>query len=474
MSIKTPETALSIDQDLVKKYNIRGPRYTSYPTAPEWTNQLGPKEYKEYWKHIEATNTPENDQPLSLYIHIPFCSERCYYCACNVIITNRKDVAGHYVDLLSKEVELIASKISPKRQVIQFHLGGGTPTHLSPAMLSRLLEKMAKHFNFTEDAELSVEVDLRVTTSEHLHVLRQYGFNRISTGVQDFYEQTQVAINRVQSVEATQSFLTLCREYGFQSINIDLVYGLPYQTVHTFDYTLETIFQIDPDRIALYNYAYLPSKLPYQKRIDESTLPSADTRFSVFNLAVDRFTQNGWIYIGMDHFAKPSDELTIAQKEGTLQRNFMGFTTRAGADLYAFGVSSISSLPALYVQNTKNLKRYEDALNANNLPIERGIELSRDDQIRRWVIMELMCNLRIWIDRFRYVWGEDFHQYFAEELPHLEPFIDDGLVDPDLSKQIRVTDLGRIIVRPIAMTFDKYLMEARKKGKSSSVFSRTM
>jgi oxygen-independent coproporphyrinogen-3 oxidase len=471
MRTKTNDAPQPLNRELVEKYNLRGPRYTSYPTAPEWTERVGSREY---WKHINQTNKNGSNFPLSLYIHIPFCSERCYYCACNVIITQREDVADHYVDLVSKEADLIAPKLPPERRVIQFHLGGGTPTHLSPSSLRRLLEKMDSHFTFTSDAERSVEVDLRVTTEDHLKVLREHEFNRISTGVQDFFHQTQLAIHRVQSIEETHKFLSLCREYGFKSINIDLVYGLPYQTAHTFDRTLDTIFEVDPDRIALYNYAYLPAKLPYQRRIEESTLPNADERFTIFNLAVERFAEYGWVYIGMDHFAKSDDELTLAQKEGTLQRNFMGFTTRAGTDLYAFGVSSITSLPSLYVQNTKNLRRYEDALNNGDLPVERGVELTQDDRIRRWVIMELMCNLRVSVVRFKYVWGEDFHHYFAEELPQLQPFIDDGLVNADISREIRVTELGRIIVRPVAMIFDRYLAEARKKGKSTPVFSRTV
>ncbi len=471
MNTKYLKKAQPINRELAQKYNIRGPRYTSYPTAPEWTSEVGSTEY---WKHIEQTNHNGAANPLSLYIHIPFCAERCYYCACNVIITQREDVADHYVELVSKEVDLIAPKISPERETIQFHLGGGTPTHLSPASLNRLLGKMKQSFTFSSYAEQSCEVDLRVTTEDHLKVLREHGFNRISTGVQDFYDRTQISINRVQTIEDTKAFMKLCREYGFESINIDLVYGLPFQTTDTFNKTLDTIFDIDPDRIALYNYAYLPSKLPYQRRIDEGTLPTADERFSIFQLAVERFTEMGWVYIGMDHFAKPDDELTIAQREGSLQRNFMGFTTRAGTDLYAFGVSSISSLPSLYVQNTKNLRRYEDALNSGDLPIERGIELSLDDRIRRWVIMEFMCNLRLPTAKFKYEWGYDFHEYFAEELPLLQPFIEDGLVEADTSRIVRITEIGRIIVRPIAMIFDKYLAEARKKGKASPLFSRAV
>ncbi|MBI1388110.1 MAG: oxygen-independent coproporphyrinogen III oxidase [bacterium] len=460
-----------IDRGLIQKYSMRGPRYTSYPTAPEWKEDVGEAAY---WRHIEETNHDGATEPISLYIHVPFCSERCYFCGCNVIITSRDDIHNNYVDLVTLEASRVAERINKNRPVTQFHLGGGTPTEISPAALERLLNNVKGHFRFTEDAELSIEVDLRVTTEAHLDALRRCGFNRISMGVQDFSEQTQTAINRIQSAEATRDFVRMSRDKGFISVNIDLVYGLPHQSTATFGRTLDTIFEIDPDRIALYNYAYLPSKLGHQRRILEEWLPSAEERFNIFQLAVDRFTENGFVYIGMDHFAKPGDELTIAQREGTLQRNFMGFTTRAGADMYSFGVSSISSLPALYIQNIKKLHSYEKIVREGALPIERGCELSLDDRMRRWVIMELMCNLRLPIARFNQTWGVDFHEYFAEEIPRLKPFIEDGLLDPNLSEELRVLDLGRIIIRPIAMTFDYYLTQARKTGRQTPTFSKTL
>lgn len=467
----TSKTDLGSVHELIHKYAGRGPRYTSYPTAPEWVESVGETEY---WKHIRETNAEESPRPLSLYIHIPFCSERCHFCACNVIITTREDVAENYVDLVSKEAEIVAAELSLRRKVNQFHLGGGTPTHLSPALLARLLENVTRRFHFDKEAERSIEVDVRVTSEEHLDVLRRYEFNRISMGVQDFSPETQKIIRRVQSVEETRDFIQLCRNKGFDSVNIDLVYGLPLQTAGSFAETLRAVYEIDPDRIALYNWAYLPAKLGHQRRIDEKTLPSADERFAIFLSAVEGFTGNGYAYIGLDHFAKPTDELTLAQREGTLQRNFMGFTTRAGADLYAFGVSSISSLDSIYVQNIKKLKSYGDRIREGRLPIERGLELTRDDRIRRWVIMELMCNLRVSIPRFRELWGEDFPVYFREEIPRLQPFIQDGLLEPDLSHELRVTGLGQIIVRPIAMVFDAYLARAMKSGKTTPVFSRTL
>ncbi|MDX9755584.1 MAG: oxygen-independent coproporphyrinogen III oxidase [bacterium] len=459
---------ITIDHDLIQKYTMRGPRYTSYPTAPEWDESVGGTHLR---AHIEATNAPDSKAPLSIYIHIPFCAERCYYCGCNVIISPQQDIGDRYVDHLIKEIDLVAPSINPQRKVTQFHFGGGTPTFLKPEVFHRLLEYVFGQFSFARDAELSLEADVRVTSKEHLDVLRKFGFNRISFGVQDFTKETQVAINRVQSAMETYNFVTLCRTMGFKSVNIDLVYGLPHQTAETFRRTLKTMIEIDPDRVALYNFAFLPSKMPFQRRIDENSLPDTNERFSILQAAIERFTENGYVYIGMDHFAKPEDELTIAQGEGTLQRNFMGFTTRAGTDLYAFGTSSISSLPALYVQNVKKLNQYEKMVSAGEFPVERGIELSRDDQIRRWVIMELMCNLRIDIPRFEATWKVDFHAYFQEEIDRLRPFIEDGLLDPNIVREIKVTDLGHIIVRPIAMVFDAYL---KKPNQSKAMFSKTL
>lgn len=469
MSTPTLCNLVEIDPDLIEKYTIRGPRYTSYPTAPEWTESVGPQTYLE---HIRKTNHEETKTPLSLYFHIPFCRRRCHYCACNVIITPRDDVTDHFVDLLTKEMELITSQINRKREAIQLHLGGGTPTTLPPRQLHRLLSNITQQFTITSDAERSVEVDVRVTTKDHLRVLREFDFNRISFGVQDFSPATQEAIGRTQTVDQTERFTEQCRTFGFESINIDLVCGLPFQTVKSFQPTITAILRINPDRIAFYNFAYLPSKMAYQRRIDPSALPSSDARFMIFRSAIERFTDSGYAYIGMDHFAKYHDELTVAQREGTLQRNFMGFTTRAGTDLYAFGVSSIGSLPNLYVQNTKNLRKYEHALNKNTFPVDRGIELDRDDRLRRWVIMELMCNLRVNIAQFKENWHEGFHSYFQDEIQRLSPFIEDGLIEPDLDHEIRLTPLGQIVVRPVVMTFDRYL--AKEHSRHKPVFSKTL
>ncbi|MEW6234371.1 MAG: oxygen-independent coproporphyrinogen III oxidase [Candidatus Omnitrophota bacterium] len=460
----------TIDPKMIEKYSLRGPRYTSYPTAPEWTEEVGADIY---WKHVRATNQSGASCPLSIYIHIPFCGERCYYCACNVIITQSEKIMERYVDSVSREAQRTAQEIAPGRRVIQFHLGGGTPTHLPPPLLERLLSKVTALFEYDEDSERSIEVDSRVTSIEHLQVLRRFGFNRISLGVEDFFAKTQEAINRPQDAEETNRFAQDCRRLGFESVNIDLVYGLPFQTLKTFHETLDIIYRIDPDRIALYNYAHLPEKVPHQRKIEETSLPNAQERTAILKAAIEGFTERGYAYIGMDHFAKPDDELTLSQKEGTLQRNFMGFTTRAGADLYAFGVSAISSLPALYAQNEKNLKQYTDKVERGEAPIERGVELTPDDRMRRWVIMELMCNLRVSAERFRELWGEDFHRYFAQELQSLQPFAADGLLEPDMSQEIRVTDIGQIIIRPIAMAFDRRLALARQRG-GQTAFSKTL
>lgn len=459
-----------IDKALIDKYSGRGPRYTSYPTAPEWNESVGADDF---WRHIEKTNR-DAAAPLSLYLHIPFCEERCSFCACNVIITPHKRISDEYVELVSLEIDLIAERIHPERRVVQFHIGGGTPTHTNPESLDRLLEHLMNRFRFVADAERSIEVDSRVTKDAHLDVLRRHGFNRISLGVQDATSRTQEAINRVQDLGETHEFIQRCREKGFKSVNIDLVYGLPYQTRVTFDRTIDAVYTLNPDRIAFYNYAYLPQRLAHQRRIDEKSLPDAEERFAIFRRAIEELTALGYIYIGMDHFAKPDDELTIAQQMGTLQRNFMGFTTRAGADLYAFGVSSISSLPGIYTQNIKRLHTYQRLVTAGELPIERGIELSKDDRMRRWLIMELMCNLRVDTRRFEETWNEDFHRYFYDEIVRLKPYIDDGLVDPNIAREIRITDLGRVIIRPICMVFDRYLTEAAQTGRSLPTFSKTL
>ncbi len=462
---------LSVNPALIKKYTMRGPRYTSYPTAPEWTEQVGPGTYLE---HVRRNNERANPNPLSLYLHVPFCPKRCYYCACNVIITPKVDVLDHYVDLLSREIDLVASQVRPDREVIQLHLGGGTPTYLSPVQLDRLLESVSTAFRFGENAERSIEVDARITTPEHLDVLKEHQFDRISYGVEDFSPLVQEAIGRIQPFEQTEGFTRQCRAFGFESVNIDLVYGLPLQTRELFNSTIDAILELDPDRVALYNYAHLPSKVPNQRRVDASTLPDSDERVAVLCTAIERFTSNGYEYVGMDHFAKPHDELTLAQKEGTLQRNFMGFTTRAGTDLYAFGTSAISSLPCLYTQNTKNLRKYEDSLHENRPPVERGIVLTQDDRIRRWVIMELMCNCRVEFSRFDEIWNENFQSYFREEIEELSPFIEDGLVDSDLAHRIELTSLGQIMVRPITMVFDRYLQERKRKSQNTPLFSKTL
>ncbi len=459
-----------IDRELIEKYTLRGPRYTSYPTAPEWTVDVGEEEYR---KHIAETNR-DSSNPLALYMHIPFCAERCYYCACNVIITPHKQVSDNYVQYLKREMDMVARDINPERQVIQFHLGGGTPTHLTPESLDELLSYTAERFSIATDAELSIEVDPRVTSVEQLDVLAKHKFNRISFGVEDFFKKTQEAINRIQDIQQTKDLVIHSRERGFQSVNIDLVYGLPHQTTTTFEHTADIICDIDPDRLALYNYAHLPSKVPHQRHIEEDWLPSPETRFNIFKLAVQRFSDHGYEYIGMDHFAKPDDELTLALKQGTLQRNFMGFTTKAGTDLYSFGTSAITSLSSLYIQNVKNLRQYKKAIDEGHLPIERGMELSEDDRIRRWVIMELMCNLKVDTNRFSETWHYDFHEYFKDVIPQLKPFIIDGLIEPNIASSIQVTELGQIIVRPVAMAFDYYLQKAKQERQEKVTYSKTL
>lgn len=466
MAVKAPV----IDKALIDKYTLRGPRYTSYPTAPEWDVEVGEAVYR---RHIAETNR-DTSAPLAIYLHIPFCAERCYYCACNVIITPHKNISSDYISYLKREIDLVARDVNPERKVIQFHLGGGTPTHLEPESLDEILGYVAARFQIADDAELSIEVDPRVTTVEQLDVLAKHRFNRISFGVEDFFQKTQVAINRLQDIQQTKDLAQHCRDRGFKSINIDLVYGLPHQNTATFEHTVDVICDIDPDRIALYNYAHLPAKVPHQRHIEEDWLPSSEERYTIFKLAVKRFAGHGYEYIGLDHFAKPKDELTLAHKDGTLQRNFMGFTTKAGTDLYSFGTSAITSLSSLYMQNGKNLRQYKMSIDDNQLPVERGMELTEDDRIRRWVIMELMCNLKIDAHRFYQRWNHDFHEYFQKEIPMLKPFIEDGLIEPNIASTVQVTDLGQIIVRPVAMVFDYYLQKAKQEQKQSVTYSKTL
>lgn len=464
--------AVTILRDLspafLEKYNKAGPRYTSYPTAPEWDRRVTQADLR---AHIRRDSEAAPQSPLSLYFHIPFCEHRCRFCGCNVIVTTKMDVVAKYLEQLDAEMAIAAGEMGAgaRRPVTQIHFGGGTPTFLTPDQFRWLMGRIRHHFNVVSEAEISLEADPCVTSDDHVRTLAALGFNRISYGVQDFHEPTQQLIERVQSVELTRHFLDLARECGYQSINFDLVYGLPLQTLATFRRTLDIVLEMRPDRIALYNFAYLPQKLAHQRYLNPALMPTGVEKFKIFVMAYEAFVGAGYEYIGMDHFAVPEDPLSEARRRRTIQRNFMGYTTQTGTDIYAFGVSSISATQGLYAQNVKKLTEYARALQAGELPVERGFILNDDDHIRKHVIYELMCHGGINKPRFAEQFGHRFDDYFAAEVAQLPPFAADGLLD--LSRdRIEITLLGHIFARNIAMVFDAYLRAPQQKA----TFSRTL
>ncbi len=453
--------------DVLNKYNVPGPRYTSYPTAPEWSDDFGPADFERAMIEADSSTSP---RPVSLYFHIPFCERLCLFCGCNVVINKRKEVAIPYLEHLRREIERIGRFVSPAREVIQLHWGGGTPTYLSPAQIEDLFGCISEHFRFAPDAEIGVEVDPRVTTEEQVRLLRRLGFNRISLGVQDFNPLVQKTVRRIQPYEETKALVDLCREVGFESINIDLIYGLPHQTPESFADSVEKVIAIDPDRIAMYSYAHVPW-LKKQQRSFEKYIPEGVDKFLIFRIGIQLFTEAGYRYIGMDHFAKPGDELTIAQQNKTLHRNFQGYSTRANADLYAMGVSSISGFHHAYAQNYRDVPSYYEALDQDRLPTMRGWWLTADDIIRRAVIMRMLCHRVIHKPEIEAEFNICFDEYFAEERSNLEELQADGLITMD-EECIRATPLGCIFLRNIGMAFDKYLR--RRRGQDQPIFSKTL
>ncbi len=453
--LKSYQDLEGLSEDLLQKYNTAGPRYTSYPTAPMWTEEFGPETYK---KALEKTNQPGSTEahlPLSLYTHLPFCEHRCHFCGCNVVITPHREQAEKYLGYLFQEIDHVAQLTADSREVVQLHWGGGTPTYLSSEQIQRLFHYQKDRFNIHPEAEIAIEVDPRVTTHEQLTVLHTLGFNRISMGVQDFHLETQQAVNRIQSIETTEAMVNHCRELGFSGINFDLIYGLPHQTEATFDQTLNEVIRINPDRIALYNFAYVPWISPHQKKIDEKALPEGSIKFKIFRRAIERFLDAGYVYIGMDHFAKPTDELTQAQQEGSLHRNFMGYTTKAGCELYGFGVSAISGLESYYAQNLKKLSTYYEAIESGNFATMRGFSLSQDDRLRRTLINGILCQGTLDFTAINSAFNIDCETLFSEALTKLAPMFEDGLLTRHQTG-IELTPLGRIFSRNIAMPFDAY------------------
>jgi oxygen-independent coproporphyrinogen-3 oxidase len=451
--------------DLLHRYNVPGPRYTSYPTAPVWREGFGAEDYETVLERSAATERPA---PLSIYVHLPFCEQLCYFCACTVVISGNHGVEEPYLDLLEKEIEWVSERAGPDRQVVQLHWGGGTPTYFSPARVRSLAGRLREAFRFAEDAELSVEIDPRVTTREHLEVLREVGFNRVSMGVQDFDPAVQESINRIQSPEQTGSLVAAARELGFGGINMDLIFGLPLQTPESFAWTIDRVLAIAPDRLAVYSYANVPWMKKHQKLL-EPRLPSEREKFEIFRTALARFTEAGYEYIGMDHFARPDDELSRARRNRTLHRNFQGYTTKAGTDLLGLGMSAIGAIGDSFVQNRRELPAYRVAVEATGAATFRGFHLSFDDRLRREVIAALLCHGVVAIPEIEAKYGIRFGDYFADALERLKPCAADGLVEISASA-ITATPLGRVFLRNLAMPFDAYLPAQLEKP----VFSKTL
>ncbi len=457
---------IELTPELLARYDRPGPRYTSYPTAVEFTDAFGAGDYAGRL----ATAAERPDGPLSLYVHLPFCEARCSFCGCHVVIARRESVADAYLGRVVDEAKILADRLGDRRTITQYHWGGGTPTYYSPDDLAFLHRSILEHFTLADDAEVALEVDPRVTTREHLETLRELGFNRLSLGVQDFDPAVQEAIGRHQTEEETLDLYRDARELGFTSINVDLIYGLPGQTVESFGVTMDEILTMRPDRLAVYSFAYVPWVKPNQKRIDPGTLPGRDDKFALLSLVSERLVGGGYRAIGMDHFALPDDELSIAAADGTLSRNFMGYTTKRGTEMIALGTSGISDVAGAYAQNHKRLNSYYTSVDAGELPIERGVALSDDDRIRRYVITELMCNSQVVYADVEGRFGIVFADYFAAELERAaSELVPEGMaiVDDD---RIRATELGSIFIRNVAMTFDAYL--ATKVDRP--VFSRTV
>lgn len=460
-----PSSELVIDPVLIRKYDVSGPRYTSYPTADRFVEAFGETAYRHA---LSARNIGGITQPLSLYVHLPFCSDICYFCACNKQVTADRSRSTRYVDYLCREIGLVAAATEGDRRIIQMHWGGGTPTFLARDEMATLLDSLDAFFERGPDCECSIEVDPRDTSAGTMAFLAGLGFNRASIGVQDFDDAVQQAVHRLQPEEMTRRVVDEARDAGFRSINLDLIYGLPRQTLDTFNATLDKVIDLQPDRIALYSYAHMPTKFKPQRRIAEAELPSAETKLQILTLAIGRLTRAGYLYIGMDHFARPGDDLAIAQRQGRLHRNFQGYSTRPECDMIGLGVSAISRVGATYSQNLRVLDDYYEALNAGRLPVGAGIALTRDDLVRRSVIQALMCQFRLSIESFESAYLIDFREYFSRELEELKPLEDDGLVEvqPDW---IVITPKGRLLVRIVCMAFDRNLREGRKMAGYSRV-----
>jgi oxygen-independent coproporphyrinogen-3 oxidase len=453
---------LKVDLDLIQKYNVAGPRYTSYPPATRFTDV----DLDALREKIVENNVGQRE--LSLYFHLPFCHSLCFYCGCTVVISKKQGSSNLYLDYLEKEVAAMKQYINPKRKVVQFHFGGGTPTFLQPDEIRRLGKLIHSNFNVASDVEASCEIDPRRLTREHVIALHEIGVNRASLGVQDNDPEVQKLVNRIQPFEMTSEVTTWLREVGFKSLNIDLIYGLPLQTPASFDKTLTEILSLDPDRFAVFNYAHVPWIKPHQKILTDDMLPSPAVKMELLKTTIERLTSVGYDYIGMDHFAKTTDELAVAQRQGTLQRNFQGYSTHGGADIYAFGMSSISQADSAYWQNEKELKEYYRVVESGQIPAHKAYIMTDDDKIRRQTIMRLMCDLRLDYAAMSKKLGINFTDYFADELASLSDFETDGLLQRSAGG-LTVTDLGRLLIRNIAMRFDAYLAQDKERRYSRTI-----
>ncbi len=455
LSFRLGDERLTLSAELLERYGTTGPRYTSYPPVPRWRDrdQFGPSEHR---AALAAAAAPTR----SVYVHVPFCERRCLYCGCNVVITRSPERAEGYLDWVAREVELVGQHVSETRPATQVHWGGGTPTFLSPGQLERLWAIQVERFPLAEGAEVGVEIDPRVTDREQLATLAGVGFNRLSLGVQDTDPKVQEAIGRIQPVELTRDTIAAARELGFGSINVDLIYGLPHQSEERFSQTLRHVLELAPERIALFNYAHLPQRFKHQRAIPSEALPSGMDKLRLFTSAIDVLSTQGYRFIGLDHFAREDDELARAHDAGTLQRNFMGYSTRAGSDAFAFGASAIADVGGRYVQNEPDLKAYGAAIAAGELPTRRGLELSGDDLLRRALILRLLCNDRVsrqgLAADFPQLLAPGFEQVFARDLERLAPLVADGLVRLE-GDWIVITPLGRLFARNVAMCFDEPL-----------------
>lgn len=456
------------DEDLIRRHDLAGPRYTSYPTAPQFRQDYG---QAQWLQAVEQSN--QSARPLSLYFHIPFCDTVCYYCGCNKIITADKKRAEPYLKALFKEIAMQSQYIKPNRPVQQLHFGGGTPTYLSDTQLSELMEQIAQHFQLEEDqdAEYSIEIHPNTVNPQRLAHLRQLGFNRLSLGVQDFNPQVQKAVNRFNSEAEVRALVEASRALNFSSISMDLIYGLPHQSIESFSLTVDKIIALRPDRLSLFNYAHMPHLFKVQKQIDARQLPEPQEKLQILHQSIDQLLAAGYVYIGMDHFALPEDELAKAQAKGQLHRNFQGYATHGNCDLFSFGVSSISAINQNFAQNEKDLASYLEAIDSGRLPLAKGIEVNKDDLIRRDVIYQLICHFNLNCEELESKWNIDFSQYFEKELTDLEPLIEDGLLSINKGK-ILVEDRGRLLIRRICMVFDAYIHPLAKQEPGAPKYSR--